>query len=92
MKTKILIAALCCVILVGCGKSEEDKAQEAAQQAYDADAAKSRAIWDANPGGEMAAIECGRLADVSEKYQAQNSRIEVYQTCMRNKGFGHLFK
>jgi hypothetical protein len=99
MKARILVAALCCMTFVGCGNSEKDKAQaeaqraqEEAQRAYDARAAKSRAVWDANPGGELAALECGQLADASEKNQAQYTRIEVYQTCMRNKGFGNLFK
>ena len=98
MKTKMLFWMLSCIILIGCGKSEEVKSREAAQRAYEADSARVKAIWDANPGGELAALKCSELADTSEAYQKKEfgvprySKQEVYQTCMRDKGFGQLFK
>jgi hypothetical protein len=73
------------------GPSESEKA-------WNAKAERQRTIWDANPGAEQAMLECVKLADISEKYQTTKlaspgySRGEVFDTCMRNKGFGHALE
>lgn len=85
----VFLAVLALTEMIGPSESEK---------AWNTKADRQRAIWDANPGAEQAMLECVKLADISEKYQTTKlaspvySRREVFDTCMRNKGFGHALE
>lgn len=85
----IFLVVLALTKLIGTSESERLENTEADRQ---------RAIWDSNPGAEKAMLECSKLADISEKYQTTQlaspvySRVEVFDVCMRKKGFGRALE